>query len=130
MLVDGAVDIAQAFNVSDLVIGLTIVAIGTSLPEVATALASARNNEPDIAIGNVLGSNTFNMLGVVGIAGTIHPSPVEADAVFRDWPVMVGIFLIFVLLAWGFKKINRWHGVFFLSGYVAYLAYLGLSVPA
>jgi cation:H+ antiporter len=130
ILVIGAVDIARAFHVSDLVIGLTIVAIGTSLPEAATALASARKNEPDIAIGNVLGSNTFNMLGVVGIAGVIQPSTIEADAVFRDWPVMVGVFIVFVLLAWGVKRINRWHGMLFLLGYAAYLAYLGLTLQA
>lgn len=130
VLVDGAVDIARAFNVSELVIGLTIVAIGTSLPEVAAALASARKNEPDIAIGNVLGSNLFNMFGVIGVAGAIQPSVVEADAVSRDWPVMIAVFLVFVLLAWGFKRINRLHGALFLAGYAAYLAYLGLSVPA
>lgn len=128
VLVDGAVDIAHAFNVSELVIGLTIIAVGTSLPEVATALASARNNEPDIAIGNVLGSNTFNMFGVIGVAGVIQPSRVAADAVARDWPVMVGVFLVFVLVAWGFRKINRWHGCLFLLGYAAYLLYLGMSV--
>lgn len=128
VLVDGAVDIAHAYNVSELIIGLTIIAIGTSLPEVATALASARNNEPDIAIGNVLGSNTFNMLGVIGLAGVIQPSHVESDAVWRDWPVMVGVFLAFVLLAWGFRRINRWHGCIFLLGYVAYLVYLGSTV--
>lgn len=128
VLVDGAVDIAHAFNVSELVIGLTIIAIGTSLPEVATALASVRNNEPDIAIGNVLGSNTFNMFGVIGVAGVIQPSQVEPDAVWRDWPVMVGVFLAFVLLAWGFGRINRWHGCVFLLAYAAYLIYLGSSV--
>jgi len=127
ILVEGAVDIAQAFNVSELVIGLTIVAIGTSLPEVATALASARKNEPDIAIGNVLGSNTFNMFGVIGVAGVIQPSDVEADAVFRDWPVMVGVFLVFVVLALGFKQVNRLHGALFLLAYVGYLAYLGMN---
>lgn len=129
ILVDGAVDIAQAFNVSELVIGLTIVAVGTSLPEAAAALASARRNEPDIAIGNVLGSNMFNMFGVIGVAGTIQPSAVEADALYRDWPVMMAAFLLFILFAWGSRKINRIHGVLFLAGYAVYLAYLGLSIP-
>ncbi|MBS1269751.1 MAG: Inner membrane protein YrbG [Gammaproteobacteria bacterium] len=128
VLVGGAVDIAQAFKVSELVIGLTIVAVGTSLPEVAAALASARKNEPDIAIGNVLGSNIFNMFGVIGVTGTIHPSMVEADAVLRDWPVMVGVFLVFILLAWISKRITRWHGALFLLGYAVYLAFLGMSV--
>lgn len=129
VLVDGAVDIAKAFNVSDLVIGLTVVAVGTSLPEAAAAVASARRNEPDIAIGNVLGSNMFNMLGVIGVAGVIQPSAVDADAVYRDWPVMMAVFVLFVLIARCFRKINRIHGVLFLAGYAAYLAYLGLSVP-
>lgn len=130
ILVDGAVDIAKAFNVSELVIGLTVVAIGTSLPEAAAAVASARKNEPDIAIGNVLGSNMFNMLGVIGVAGIIQPSAVEADALYRDWPVMMAVFVIFILFARCFRKINRIHGVLFLAGYAAYLAYLGLGVPA
>jgi len=128
VLVDGAVDIAHAFHVSELVIGLTIIAIGTSLPEVATALASARNNEPDIAIGNVLGSNTFNMFGVIGVAGVIQPSVVEPDAVWRDWPVMVGIFLVFIVLAFIVKTIKRWHGFVLLLSYAGYLLYLGMSV--
>lgn len=129
ILVVGAVDIAHIFNISELVIGLTIVAIGTSLPEAAAALASARRNEPDIAIGNVLGSNTFNMLGVVGIAGTIQPSAVESAAVYRDWPVMIALFLLFILLAWAFRRINRFHGLMFLAVYAVYLAYVGFSVP-
>lgn len=128
LLVIGAVDIARVFHVSDLVIGLTIVAVGTSLPEAAAALASARKNEPDIAIGNVLGSNTFNMFGVVGIAGAIQPAAVDAEAVYRDWPVMIGVFLLFVLFAWGMKQINRLHGVVFLAGYAAYLGYLGWTL--
>ncbi|HSH41613.1 MAG TPA: hypothetical protein VK973_05735 [Arenicellales bacterium] len=128
VLVVGAVDIARAFHVSDLVIGLTIVAIGTSLPEAAAAFASARRNEPDIAIGNVLGSNTFNMFGVVGVAGVIQPAAVDVDAVYRDWPVMVAAFALFILFSWGFREINRIHGVLFLAGYAAYLGYLGWTL--
>jgi len=127
VLVDGAVDIALAFNVSDLVIGLTIVAVGTSLPEVAAALASARRNEPDIAIGNVLGSNTFNMLGVIGVAGVLQPTAVDADAVYRDWPVMMIVFAVFIVLAMGLKRITRLHGLVFLAGYACYLVYLGFA---
>lgn len=127
VLVEGAVDIAHAFNISDLVIGLTIVAIGTSLPEAAAALASARKNEPDIAIGNVLGSNAFNMFGVIGVAGAVKPSAVDAAAVYRDWPVMVGVFVLFILFSWRARKINRFHGVLFIAGYATYLAYLGWS---
>lgn len=130
VLVEGAVRIAEAFHVSDLVIGLTVVAVGTSLPEAAAALASARKNEPDIAIGNILGSNTFNMLGVVGVAGTIDPSTVDAAAVYRDWPVMIGIYMVFAVLAWSRRSINRVHGAIFLCLYAAYLAFLALSAPA
>lgn len=130
ILVDGAVSIAKTFDVSDLIIGLTVVAVGTSLPEAAAALASARKNEPDIAIGNVLGSNTFNMFGVIGLSGAIDPSAVDADAVYRDWPVMIGVFMVFGILAWSHKSITRWHGALFLSGYVIYLAYLGVTAPA
>lgn len=130
VLVEGAVNIAEAFHVSDLVIGLTVVAVGTSLPEAAAALASARKNEPDIAIGNILGSNTFNMLGVVGVAGTIDPSTVDAAAVYRDWPVMIGIYMVFAVLAWSRRSINRVHGAIFLCLYAAYLAFLALSAPA
>ena len=125
ILVDGAVKIAQAFNISDLVIGLTIVAIGTSLPETAAALASVRRNEPDIAIGNMLGSNIFNMFGVIGVAGVIRPSQLDAAVLYRDWPVMAAVFLVFVLLAWGVGKVTRLHGVLLLTSYALYLAYLG-----
>lgn len=124
VLVEGAVAVAQAFRVSDLVIGLTVVAVGTSLPEAAAALASARRNEPDLAIGNVLGSNTFNMFGVIGVCGIIHPSQVDPNAVHRDWPVMVAVFLVFAALAWSRRSIGRRHGAFFLAGYAAYLAWV------
>ncbi len=77
MLVWGAVEIAQAFGVSDLIIGLTVVAVGTSLPELASSIIAARKGENDIALGNIIGSNLFNTLAVVGIAGMIHPMAVE-----------------------------------------------------
>lgn len=130
ILVEGAVDIALAFNVSELVIGLTIVALGTSLPEAAAAVASARKNEPDIAIGNVLGSNAFNMLGVIGVAGAIQPSAVDGPALYRDWLVMIAVFGLFILLARTGRRITRPEGVVFLIAYAAYLSYLGFSVTS
>src|SRR5690554_348982 len=87
-LVWGAVEIAEAFGVSDLIIGLTIVAIGTSLPELASAIAAIRKNEHDLALGNVIGSNLFNTLAVVGIAGAIAPSELEPEVLTRDYAVM------------------------------------------
>src|SRR5690606_7465395 len=87
LLVWGAVSTAQALGVSDLVIGLTIVALGTSLPELAASVMAARKGEHDIAIGNVVGSNMFNLLAVVGIAGVIAPMPLlPAEILGRDWP--------------------------------------------
>lgn len=130
VLVEGAVSVAHAFHISNLVIGLTIVAVGTSLPEAAAALASARKNEPDLAIGNVLGSNTFNMLGVIGVSGSIGPSAVDPNAVHRDWPVMIGVFLVFAAFAWAHRNVGRWHGALFLLSYAAYLGWLAMGSPA
>jgi hypothetical protein len=91
LLVWGAVSVAQALGVSDLVIGLTVVAVGTSLPELASCVAAARKGEHDLALGNVLGSNLFNTLAVVGVAAAISPMQVPAEAVHRDLPVMGGL---------------------------------------
>jgi len=128
LLVWGAVSIAQALGVSDLIIGLTIVAIGTSLPELASCIAAARKGEHDLALGNVLGSNLFNTLAVVGLAGVIAPMPVEAAVLQRDWPVMMGLTLVLFVMGWGFKgrpgRINRWEAGALVLAYVAYTAVL------
>lgn len=128
ILVWGAVDIATALGVSDLIIGLTVVAVGTSLPELASAIAAVRKNEHDLALGNVIGSNMFNTLAVVGIAGAITPIPLEPLVLQRDWLVMT--VLTFMLLLFAFRpnnrpnRINRIHGVIFISCYVGYTIYL------
>lgn len=128
LLVWGAVDIATALGVSDLVIGLTVVAIGTSLPELASALAAIRKNEHDLAIGNVIGSNMFNTLAVVGLAGTIQPIPLEPLVLQRDWVAMLALTLL--LAAFGFRlnkrpnRINRVHGALLLCCFIAYTGYL------
>src|SRR5690606_38934194 len=88
ILVWGAVTIAQSLGISDLVIGLTIVAIGTSLPELASALAAVKKNEHDLILGNILGSGIFNTLAVVGLAATIQPLSVDMEVLYRDWSVM------------------------------------------
>jgi cation:H+ antiporter len=88
VLVWGAVNVAEALGVSDLIIGLTIIAIGTSLPELAASVVAARHGEPDIAIGNVVGSNIFNLLGVLAFPGLIHPAAVPGEVLSRDYPVM------------------------------------------
>lgn len=131
LLVWGAVNLAVAFGVSDLIIGLTIVAIGTSLPELAASLVAARKGEHDIAIGNVLGSNIFNLLAVMGLPGVIRPGPIPAEVLTRDFPVMIGLTLAFFFLAYGIGspgRISRFAGVLLLISFVAYqlVLYFGI----
>ena len=131
MLVWGAVEIAHAFGVSDLIIGLTIVAVGTSLPELASSIIATRKGEHDIALGNVLGSNLFNTLAVVGIAGTIHPMAVGPEVFSRDILVMAALTLSLFVIGYGFRgpgRINRYEGAALLLCYVGYTAYLVGSV--
>jgi cation:H+ antiporter len=131
LLVWGAVSIAQRLGASDLIIGLTIVAIGTSLPELASSMAAIRKGESDLALGNVLGSNLFNTLAVVGIAGAIHPITVGPEVFSRDMPVM-GFFTI-SLFVFGFGlrgpgRINRIEGLALLMGYLSYTTYLAFRL--
>jgi cation:H+ antiporter len=133
ILVWGAVGIAHAFGVSDLIIGLTIVALGTSLPELAASVIAARKGEHDIAIGNVVGSNMFNILAVIGIAAVISPmSNISSEVLYRDWPVMLLLTLMLLLMAYGFKgregRINRLEGAMLLIAYIMYNLYLGLHL--
>lgn len=132
LLVWGAVDIAQAFGVSDLVIGLTIVAIGTSLPELASSIVAIRKNQHDLAIGNVIGSNLFNTLAVVGLAGVISPMSVASEVLSRDFLVMIGLTLSLFVLGYGFKgrvaRINRVEGGLLLAVYLAYTGWIAQGV--
>ncbi|NIC41518.1 calcium/sodium antiporter [Aquabacterium sp. A08] len=137
LLVWGAVTIAQSLGVSDLVIGLTVVAVGTSLPELASCVAAARKNEHDLALGNVLGSNLFNTLAVVGLAGAIQPMAVESAVLTRDMAVMGALTLALFVLGYGHQgqpgRINRWEGallVLTFAGYTAWLLYTTLGTPA
>lgn len=131
ILVWGAVEIARAFGVSDLIIGLTIVAIGTSLPELASAIAATRKGEHDLALGNVIGSNLFNSLAVVGIAGTIQPLNVGPEVLYRDCLLMglltFGLFFVGFGVA-GQRKINRIEGFILLLIYLGYSGYLASKV--
>ncbi|MDT8398641.1 MAG: calcium/sodium antiporter [Pseudomonadales bacterium] len=135
ILVWGAVSIARALEVSDLVIGLTIVALGTSVPELASSVAAVRKGEHDIAIGNVVGSNMFNLLAVVGIAGSISPMPgIPAEVFTRDWPVMMAMMLMLFAMVWGWRgsggRIGRPGGMLLLLAFAAYNVYLVLTVTA
>lgn len=127
MLVWGAVNIAQALGVSDLIIGLTIIAIGTSLPELAASVMSALKNEHDIAVGNVLGSNMFNLLAVLGLPGLIQPAANPPEVLIRDYPVMIGLSIALFAMAYGFRhpgRITRLKGGLLLAGYIGYLGLL------
>lgn len=130
LLVWGAVGIAQALGVSDLIIGLTIVALGTSLPELAASVMSALKGEPDIAVGNVIGSNLFNLLAVLGIPGLISPLVIGSEVLTRDYPIMIGLTVMFFLMAYGFRgpgRINRLEGGLLLACYAGYQTLLYFS---
>jgi cation:H+ antiporter len=133
LLVWGAVGIATEFGVSDLIIGLTIVALGTSLPELAASVIAARKGEHDIAIGNVVGSNMFNILAVIGIATVIAPmNNIPFEVLQRDWIVMLSLTIALLVMAYGFKgkdgKITRIEGTILIVCYVAYNTYLGMNL--
>ncbi len=128
-LVSSASDIATELGVSDLVIGLTVVAIGTSLPEVATSVLAAMRGQRDLAVGNAIGSNLFNLLAVLGITAIVSPNPipVAASAVQVDIPVMVAVAVACLPIFANGHVLNRWEGIAFLVTYAAYLAWLVLD---
>lgn len=117
LLVDAAIDLARAVGVSDLVIGLTIVAAGTSLPELATSVVAAFRKEPDIAVGNIVGSNIFNCLAILGTSSLVHPLTVARPLLRIDIPVMIAVSLLIMALARTRLRIDRWEGVILLGTY-------------
>lgn len=130
VLVWGAVETAQFLGVSDLIIGLTVVSLGTSLPELASSLVAIRRREHDIALGNVIGSNLFNTLAVVAIAGLTSRLDVPPDVLYRDLPVMVAFTVALVATCVGFRRparVNRVEGGGLLAVFVAYTTYLVLT---
>jgi len=128
-LVDAAVAFAQSLGVSDLVIGLTIVAAGTSMPEVAASIAAAIKGERDIAVGNVVGSNTFNILGCLGLSGVVATDglPISAPLLNFDVWIMIASALACLPIFLTDRRIARWEGAIFVAYYVAYTAYLVLA---
>ena len=130
MLVWGAIDIATQLGVSQIVIGLTIVAIGTSLPELAASVASARRGHHDIALGNIIGSNILNILAVLSVAAVIQPINITQEVFFRDYGAMTAITLLlafFIILPRKVKQLARWEGVLLLLCYAAYMTMLYLE---
>ena len=129
-LVDGAIFIARSLEVSEAVIGLTILAFGTSLPEMAAALTSALREEDDLAIGNVIGSNMFNILGVLGIAAVINPVKIDLLMLKQDFPVMFLFTVLLFFMAYGIHgpgKISRKSGVLLLSMFLVYQALVWIT---
>lgn len=125
-LVESAIATARWLGLSELIIGLTIVAAGTSMPEVATSIAAALKGERDIAVGNVVGSNIFNLLGVLGLTAAVAPAgvPVSQQVLGFDLPVMLGVAIASLPIFFTGNTIARWEGWFFLGFYVAYTVYL------
>jgi cation:H+ antiporter len=127
LLVWSAVEIAAALGVSDLIIGLTIVAVGTSLPEFASSIIAARKGEHDIALGNIIGSNLFNTLAIGGVAGLIQPLQVPPELLSRDMVVVAGVTVLLFVMSFGFGKeacLGRFKGAILLAVYLAYTAWL------
>ena len=129
LLVNGATDIAEAAGVSDLVIGLTVVAIGTSLPELATSILAAIRGQRDIAVGNVIGSNLFNLLSVLGLTSIVASDgiPVSDVSLRLDFPVMLAATIVLVPIVWNGFQIRRWEGFVLIAFYAAYAGYLALD---
>ncbi len=126
LLVECAVIVAKHFGLSDLVIGLTIIAIGTSLPELAASITAVKKDEADIAIGNVIGSNMFNMLAVIGIPGMIHATDFDSIVLYRDFPIMIGLTLLMGLMVFirGAGKFDRTEGATLFLCFIAYQYWL------
>ncbi len=131
-LVGSAVFIATAYGISDLVIGLTIIAIGTSLPELAASIASVMKKEDDLALGNIIGSNIFNILAVLPFAGLIAPGAINPEASSRDIPIMIAITLLLFVLCFsrrlGYFRITRVKGAMLFASFIAYQAVIFIQI--
>jgi cation:H+ antiporter len=125
LLLAGATGIAREYGISEAVIGLTLVAVGTSLPELAVSLVAALRRHADVAVGNILGSNIFNLLGILGISALLQPLPVHARIIAFDQWVMLGAAIVLMLFLYTGLRLSRLEGALLLAGYGAYLA-LGL----
>ena len=136
VLVWGAVEIAEYFAVSHLIIGLTIIAIGTSLPELAATIAAARKKEFDLAVGNIIGSNIFNLLGVMALPGLIKPDGFENEVLTRDYPVMIALTIALIIFSIAWRKkgqtgvLGRLEGGILLAGYIGYMLWLFKDLSA
>ncbi len=130
LLVEAAVAIASNFDIPEAIVGLTVVAIGTSLPELSTTVLAALERRPDVAVGAIIGSNTFNILAIMGVTATLSPSPIEVSSRFQlfDVPVMLVTTLVMGLFVWKARPIGRGVGIAMVLAYVAYLGTLFVVV--
>lgn len=129
-LVTGAIDIASNLGVSETIIGLTVVAVGTSLPELFTSVMAALRGKSEIALGNVVGSNIYNLLGILGATALVQPIAVPAEIVAFDNWVMVGATAAMILFARTQRRVDRWEGLLLMGAYVAYVAWLAMKAAA
>ena len=120
LFINGAIDLARHFGIPELIIGLTLAAIGTSLPELASSISALRRNESGMLIGNVIGSNMFNLFMVLGLTGIIKPFELSPDLLNRDLPLMLAFTFLLIPILHRTGGTNRWHGLLFLTGYIAY----------
>lgn len=127
ILVDGAVELARDIGMSEEVIGLTIVAVGTSMPELITSVVAALRKQSDVAVGNILGSNIYNILGIGGITALIAPTPFPPQIAAVDTLILIGVSLLLLLFAWTGKQLSRWEGAAFIALYAGYIVYLVTS---
>ncbi len=127
LLVVSAKIIAHAAGIRDAIIALTVVAFGTSLPELATSVIAARRNHPDIALGNIIGSNVFNVLSILGFAGLVRPLAIEPGLMGFDIPFMVGVMAVMWIIVYTGRRISRGEGIFLFAGYLGYTAYRVLA---
>lgn len=127
LLVSNAISIATGLGVSEALIGLTIVAVGTSLPELITSVIAARKGQSDVALGNVIGSNIFNILGILGVTSLLRPIEIPAVIASLDIWVMTAATVLLIVFAWTGQRINRREGFLMISGYTAYLVWLGIN---
>lgn len=124
LLVGGAIELARDFGISETIIGLTVVAIGTSLPELATSVVAAARGQSDVAFGNVVGSSIYNILGILGVTALVQPIPMPIEIVAFDIWVMLGSSVLLVMFAMTGWRINRWEGAVFFGAYGVYIAWL------
>lgn len=131
-LIDASLAIGRIFEISELILGLTVVAVGTSLPELATSFVASLRGERDIAVGNVVGSNIFNLVGVLGFSAALSPVPINIaeSALQFDIPVMTAVAIACLPIFFSGYRIDRWEGGLFLAYYVAYVAYLVLNASS